>query len=241
MFMRNIEENIGWTFILTIHSPWRQFFIVYWSRAHWLWLIQAVALSEWVEMKNQIMERHKPRRHRSIYVAMSTAAKACAFIVFILSAENCRLSLVLLSVALSKTSSSILFPNPLFLISSLWLLLVIYFGFSVLQSDSRQDIIQFAVDFGLDFLLSSIIAGSFFFIPRVFSPFWPIVACKFLLPFPILLDWSSLLLLFFPFLFLFLPPLHITQRLSSLVVPAWRTVSIRAHRHSSSSSLSAIY
>lgn len=114
------------------------------------------------------MERHKPRRHRSIYVAMSTAAKACAFIVFILSDANCRLSLVLLSVALSKTSSSILFPNPLFLISSLWLLLVIYFGFSVLQSDSRQDIIQFAVDFGLDFLLSSIIVGSFFLFPEFF-------------------------------------------------------------------------
>jgi hypothetical protein len=105
------------------------------------------------------------------------------FIVFILSA-NCRLFLVLLSSFLQNVfhPSESSFLNLLFVAVACYLL-----RFFVLESDSHEDIIQFAVDFGFDFLLE-IIAGSFYF-PSFFPPsFWPIVACKFLLPFPILLD-----------------------------------------------------
>jgi len=67
-----------------------------------LWLVDPGRRPVSRLMKNQIMERQASRGVLSHLCGHVTAAKACAFIVFILSA-HCRLSLVLLSSFLQRS------------------------------------------------------------------------------------------------------------------------------------------
>lgn len=193
-------------------------------------------------MKNQIMERHKPRRRVSFHLcghvhSCQSMRLHCFYSIWCeLPTFPCPFVCNSLENFFQHPLLESSFLNLLFVAVACYLLR--FFRPPVWLTPRHYTVCCWL---WLRFSPLEYHRWLLFFIPRVFSPFWPIVACKFLLPFPILLDWSSLLLLFFSFSFLFLPPLHITQRLSSLVVPAWRTVSIRAHRHSSSSSLSAIY
>ncbi len=162
-------------------------------------------------MKNQIMERQARRRVSFHLCGHATAAKAWAFSLFLFYLRTADFSLSF-CLAFSKTSSILL--NPLSLISSLWLLLVIYFVFSSSSLTHTKTLYSLLLTLALIFF-SSIIVGSFYF-PSFFPPsFWPIVACKFLLPFPILLDWSFLFCYFFSFSFRDF--LYITQRLSLLL------------------------